>query len=37
MENKKYVLTEETITLDDVVLHRIKSISNFGDVKIGAT
>ena len=35
MGNKKYVLTEETITIDGVVLHRIKSISNFSNVKIG--
>ena len=34
---KKYILTDETITLEDsgIVLHRIKAIRSFGDVNEG--
>ena len=35
MENKKYVLTDETVNVNGIILHRIKSISDFGDVKMG--
>jgi hypothetical protein len=32
---KKYELADETITFDGVVLHRIKALKNFNDVKEG--
>ena len=35
MEEKKYELTDETIDVDGHILHRIKAIRNFGNVKIG--
>lgn len=36
MEQKKYKLTSETITLPNgTVLHRIKALRDFGDVKAG--
>ena len=31
----KYEFTEEKIKFDGVVLHRIRAVKNFGDVKIG--
>lgn len=33
--NKKYVLTNETICAYDRILYRIKALKNFGDVKAG--
>ena len=33
--NKKYELTDETINHYGVVLHRIKALRSFGDVKAG--
>ena len=35
MSNKKYVLTNETINYDGRILHRIKAIKDFNDVKKG--
>ena len=34
-EDKKYILTNQTITVDDITYHRIVAIKNFGDVKAG--
>ena len=33
--NKKYVLTDETIQYKDHILHRIKALKTFSDVKKG--
>ena len=35
MDNKKYELTNETINVDGHILHRIKALINFGNVKAG--
>lgn len=35
MMEKKYKLTDETITYDGMTLHRIESLVNFNDVEIG--
>ena len=35
MANKKFKLTEETISKYGVTLHRIEAIADFGDVKKG--
>lgn len=35
MEQKKYKLTEETMRFNDVMLHRIKALKDFGDVEAG--
>ena len=35
MTERKYEFTEETITTDGTVLHRIRAIRNFGNVKKG--
>ena len=32
MEQKKYKLTKETMCFDDVTLHRIQALKDFGDV-----
>ncbi|WP_139413093.1 hypothetical protein [Bartonella mastomydis] len=32
---KKYELTDETIKVDDHILHRIRALRNFGDIKTG--
>lgn len=37
MENKKYELTDETIKLDGKTLHRIRALTDFGNVKAGET
>lgn len=34
-EDKKYILTNETVTIDDIKYHRIVAIKNFSDVKVG--
>ena len=33
--DKKYVLTDETITVNNKTLYRIKAIKDFNDVKAG--
>ena len=35
MSGKKYELTDTTITVDGHILHRIRALRDFGDVKIG--
>ena len=35
MKEKKYELTDETIDVDGQILHRIKAVKDFGDVKKG--
>ena len=35
MEEKKYELTDETIDVDGHILHRIKAIRDFDNVKVG--
>lgn len=32
---RKYELTEETVKVEDRVLHRIRALKTFGDVKKG--
>lgn len=32
---KKYELTEDTLEIDGHILHRIKALKDFGDVKKG--
>lgn len=35
MNEKKYILTDETLIVNTHVLHRIKAVKDFGDVKAG--
>lgn len=35
MENKKYILTDITMYLGDKILHRIKAVKKFGNVRVG--
>ena len=35
METIKYKLTDETKVVDNVTLHRIECVTEFGDVKVG--
>ena len=35
MKNKKFVLTDETMKFHGILLHRIKAVKNFADVKKG--
>ena len=33
--SKKYELTDETVRINSIILHRIKALTDFGDVDAG--